>query len=75
LINQADIKSAGGVAPRVRTQEAMTFLIKNLAVTAALLAGYGADVLIDPPGWDGSPNRTNVPMQWPAAAQGIAMIF
>jgi hypothetical protein len=53
----------------------MTLLIKNLAVTAALLAGYGADVLIDPPGWDGSPNRTNVPMQWPAAAQGSAMIF
>jgi hypothetical protein len=51
----------------------MTLLIKDLAVTAALLAGYGADVLIDPPGWDESPNRTNVPMQWPAAAQGIAM--
>ncbi len=53
----------------------MNLLIKDLAVTAALLTGYGADVLIDPPGWDESPNRTNVPMQWPAAAQGSAMIF
>ena len=53
----------------------MNFLIKDLAVTAALLAGNGANVLIDPPGWDELPNRTNVPMQWPAAAQGIVMSF
>ncbi len=32
----------------------MNLLIKNLAVTAALLGGYGADVLrIDLVGWDG----------------------
>ena len=31
----------------------MNLLIKSLAVTAALLAGYGADMLrIDPPGWN-----------------------
>jgi crotonobetainyl-CoA:carnitine CoA-transferase CaiB-like acyl-CoA transferase len=31
----------------------MNLLIKSLAVTAALFAGYGADVLrIDPPGWN-----------------------
>ena len=40
----------------------MALLIKNLAVTAALLDGYGADVLhIDPPVWDESPNRTKRP--------------